>query len=126
QPGDVHGEIALLSDRQGNVHVGYLQTGLQASLVRRGYCRDDGVPIAQCAGNETAERVDHNRVTRTEHHIVPMRGEAVSLGDAFEAAADESPASTDRFENRENVSLNARLVHIPVGASPEGLLHDLQ
>ena len=94
--------------------------------MRRGHHRDDGVPLAKFAGNETAERADQNRVARTEHHIVTMRGEAVSLGYAFEAAADESPASNDRFEHRENVSLDARFIHIAVGASPEGLLHDLQ
>ncbi len=55
-----------------------------------------------------------------------MRGEAVSLGYAFEAAADESPASNDRVEHRENISLGARFIHIAVGAYTEGVLHDLQ
>ena len=84
--------------------------------MRRGHYRDDGAPLPKFAGNETAERADQNRVARTEHHIVTMRGEAVSLGDAFEAAADESPASKDRFEHREHVSLEARLIHIAMGA----------
>ena len=94
--------------------------------MRSGHHRDDGAPLAKFAGNETAERADQNRVARTEHHIVAMRGEAVSLGDAFEAAADESSASNDRVEHREDVSLHARFIDIAVGAAPEGLLHDLQ
>ena len=72
-----------------------------------------------------------NAPTRTaslerEQQMVTVGCEAVSRGDAFEAAADESAASKDRFEHRENVSLDARFIHIAVGTSPEGLLHDLQ
>jgi hypothetical protein len=58
--------------------------------------------------------------------MVTMRGEAVSLGDTLETAADELPASNDRLEHRENVSQGARLIHIAVSASTESMLHDLQ
>ncbi len=119
-------DVPLLSDRKGEVHVRSLQTASETLVVRLGHQHDDGVPLAKCAGNETAERPDKNRVARTEQHIVTMGGEAVSLGDALEAAADESPASNDRVEHREYVSLGARFVHIAVGASTEGLLHDLE
>ncbi len=76
--------------------------------MRPGHHCDDGVPLAEFAGNETAERADQNRITRTEHHMVTMRGEAVSLGDTLEAAADELPASNDRFEHRWDESAQSR------------------
>ena len=81
---------------------------------------------AKCAGHETTECRDKDRVARTEHQIVTVGREAVSLGYALEAAADELPASNDRVEHGENVSQGARFIHIAVAASTEGLLHDLQ
>ncbi len=58
--------------------------------------------------------------------MVTMGGEAVPLGYAREAAADELRAPNDRVEHREQVSQGTRFVHIAMGAAAERLRHDLQ
>jgi hypothetical protein len=72
------------------------------------------------------QRIDKDGVAGTERQTMMMGSEAIASRDALEPAADESSATNDRVEHREQVSIRARFVDITVGASRQRLLHDIQ